>query len=123
MTSPFAAPTPPAYRTTQERVVAQLRQAILSGQLPRGRLVTGGLLPLGIGMHDRAELAVAAAEGPGPVLIGVHRAIGQIALQLRMLAGQVGKPLKHCCPPAILAAAARTADGERAEPGYPPDGR
>jgi DNA-binding GntR family transcriptional regulator len=40
MTSPFAAPTPPAYRTTQERVVAQLRQAILSGQLPPGTRLT-----------------------------------------------------------------------------------
>jgi DNA-binding GntR family transcriptional regulator len=40
MTSRLLVPAPPAYRTTQERVVAQLRQAILSGQLPPGTRLT-----------------------------------------------------------------------------------
>ena len=39
-TGRFLTVTHPAYRTTQERIVSQLRQAILSGQLPPGTRLT-----------------------------------------------------------------------------------
>ena len=58
-----------------------------------------GLLPVGVGLDDRRELAVPAAQRPGPVLIAVNSGIGQIPLELRVLGGKIGKPLKHRLPP------------------------
>ena len=68
-------------------------------ELARGRLVLRGLLPLGVGLDDGGQLAVPAAERPGPVLVGVNGRIGEILLKLRVLGGEIGKPLKHCLPP------------------------
>jgi len=40
-------------------------------------------------------LPVAAAEGPGPVRVRVHRGVSEIVLQPGVLIRQVAEPLKH----------------------------
>ena len=74
-------------------------RGVLGRELARRRLVAPVCCHCGVGLDDRRELAVAAAQRPGPVLIGVNGRVGEIELQLRVLGGKVGKPLKHRLPP------------------------
>ena len=62
---------------------------VFPGQLARGLLVRRGLLPLVVGVHDRGQLGVAAAQRARLLLVGVDARVGERVLKLGMLANQV----------------------------------
>jgi len=68
---------------------------ILGPQLARRRLVGPGLLPFGVGVHDRGQLGVTPAEVAGLVGVGVQAGIGQGTLQLGVLRRQLTEPVEH----------------------------
>ena len=55
-------------------------RGVLARQLVRGGLVGADALPLAVGVHDRAELAVPPAQRPGAVGVSVDGGIGEIPL-------------------------------------------
>ena len=66
---------------------------VLAGELTGGREVAAGLLERAGGLDQRRELRVAAAQPPGPRLVGVHRRVGELALQGGVLVEQDGQPV------------------------------
>ena len=71
---------------------------VLGGQLAGRRQVAAELGQRPVGLDDRGQLGVALAHAARPVLVGVHRRVGELPLEPGVLGEQLGGCLDHGVP-------------------------
>ncbi|MGN6679179.1 MAG: hypothetical protein ACTHKL_15560 [Streptosporangiaceae bacterium] len=67
-------------------------------------------------MDDRGEFAVPPAKRPGLLLIGVYLRVRQVALKLRVLSREVGKPFQLAYLLGVLSAMAGVRPARQSRP-------